>query len=165
MHDVTSTDYTEELTMSEDAATVEQSLTRLVHTYSDAVNRCDWDAFAACFAEDGVWTVGAPLSFAAQGRVAIRETVARRVGDLDIVLQMVGTVLLVEHDGDRARGRATIRELTGRDATAASEIMGLYEDELIRVDGHWYFQQRTFNVLTISSVPNVPRNYRDRSHR
>ena len=50
-------------------------------------------------------------------------------------------------DGDTAHGTWYQQEfLHGKDGIKRS-ITGKYEDDYVKVDGRWYFQQRIYDVL------------------
>jgi uncharacterized protein (TIGR02246 family) len=92
----------------------------------------DPDAFAALFAEDGVWvTAGEPIA----GRAAIRERAetGRRFRF------HLTTNPIVDLDGDRATGRwHALVALTSRDGEA-QWLAGRYVNEFVRTADGWRF--------------------------
>jgi hypothetical protein len=58
-----------------------QAIADLIHRYSDATTRADWDQLQAVFASDAVLEVTSPFDFRAEGAAHIR-TVMRvaRIG-------------------------------------------------------------------------------------
>jgi len=121
--------------------------TELVNRYGDAVNRRDWDAFGLTFTEAAEWHIGPPLDFAANGRDQIVDLLKSRLAGVDHVIMTIGTVVLLDSDGDRARGRATFSEQGKRTETEGVRMFGLYDDEIVHRDGAWSFTKRTFTML------------------
>jgi ketosteroid isomerase-like protein len=97
-----------------------------------AVAGDDPDAFAALFAEDGVWAAaGEPVV----GRAAIRE---RAVAGRRFRFHLAANPI-VDLDGDRATGRwHVLVALTGRDGEA-QWLAGRYVNELVRTPEGWRF--------------------------
>lgn len=123
--------------------------------YTDAVNRRDWPAYAACWAPDGVWTLGEPINGRHEGREAILAECRTTVESLAFFVQMPHAVV-VAVDGDRARARVTLNEvgLAGSDAAPfpGMNILALYEDELRRTaGGDWEFTRRDYRVVHFST--------------
>jgi hypothetical protein len=50
-----------------------QAIEDLIHRYSEAVTRADWDQHEAVFAPDAILEVASPFDFRAEGARAIRE--------------------------------------------------------------------------------------------
>jgi ketosteroid isomerase-like protein len=123
----------------------------LVARYLFAMDWNDFDAYADCFAEDGVLDYAMGLQ---QGREHIRAE-ARRFKE------NVGTIF-VRADGSPAKLRHVIAHMAIRiegdlawntgfwfemadDGPAGAPKMGSfghYEDELARIDGRWLFKRR-----------------------
>jgi hypothetical protein len=68
---------------------------------------------------------------------------------------MVGTVVAVEAGHERIRGRTTIHEVERLDAEHGLDVLGLYDDELVRLGGKWLFASRTLSLLAYSDVPSA----------
>src|SRR5512139_346160 len=123
----------------------------LMARYLFAMDYHDADAYAECFAEDGVldYAMGTTV-----GREAIRaEARAFRdnVGRIFVDWQGKPAKLrhLVQHkairvDGNRAWNTGLWWEMTnaGPEGTLKAESFGTYEDELVRVGGRWLFKRR-----------------------
>jgi hypothetical protein len=127
----------------------------LIDRYSYAVNERDWPAFESCFSEDGVWDVGKPFDFLAQGRSSIVEIARAKISEQDFVIQTPhATVIWL--DGDRARAHSTVREVVSAGGGATGiQMFGTYTDELIRSGGAWSFSRRVYRVTTIDLSPPV----------
>jgi uncharacterized protein (TIGR02246 family) len=130
-----------------DRAEIEDLMAR----YLFAMDYHDADAYAECFAEDGV------LDYAMgtlEGREAIRAE-ARVFADkiAEVFKDWQGNPAklrhLVQHkairiEGDRAWNTGLWWEMTngGPEGSLATPSFGTYEDELVRVDGRWMFKRR-----------------------
>jgi ketosteroid isomerase-like protein len=134
--------------MSEQAA-IQQVLNR----YTDGCNRQDWPQVMATFTEDGIWeAMGTPM----QGHAVIQAAMAGFLAQIDYFVQS-NAPAVIEVDGDRATARSTIREcgkFAGRDE--ALEVLGWYEDELVRGPAGWQFARRRFNTLGMHRFALLP---------
>lgn len=123
----------------------------LVARYLFAMDWNDYDAYAECFAEDGV------LDYAMgpqQGREHIRAEAKRfkeKVGTIFVThegkparLRHVITHKVLRIDGDRAWHTGFWFEMAddGPEGTLKMGSFGHYEDELARIDGQWLFTRR-----------------------
>jgi len=123
----------------------------LMARYLFAMDYHDADAYAECFAEDGV------LDYAMgtlEGREAIRAE-ARVFADkiAEVFKDWQGNPATLRHcvhqkairiDGDRAWNTGLWWEMTngGPEGRPATPSFGTYEDELVRVGGRWLFKRR-----------------------
>jgi hypothetical protein len=128
---------------------------RLANRYADAINRADFDDLAMCWAPNGTWQVPAPFSILQSGREQIQAHLTERRQTVHIVVMTVCTVLALEATEDRIVGRVTIEETGRRDAERGIHVFGLYDDELIKIDGQWHFLNRTLNLLAVDNSPTV----------
>lgn len=116
----------------------------LMLSYADAISRVHAEDYAKCWADEGaVWSIPwYPDIGTVEGKDNImaiwKEAMKTFAGDH---FQMwPGSI---EVDGDFARASAytselfVIGDIVHRDA-------GYYEDELVKVNGQWYFKKRTF---------------------
>ena len=135
------------MSYASDRAEIEDLMAR----YLFAMDYHDADAYAECFAEDGV------LDYAMgtlEGREALRAE-ARVFADkiAEVFKDWQGNPAklrhLVQHkairiEGDRAWNTGLWWEMTngGPEGSVATPSFGTYEDELVRVDGRWLFRRR-----------------------
>jgi ketosteroid isomerase-like protein len=130
---------------------IQQQLNR----YTDAVNRRDWTAFAAVYAEDAIWEGQGDLSMRFEGRDAITLGFVSIIEPMSMFVQM-NAPAVIEIDGDRAKARSTIHELGDVPVEGTRfELYGRYEDELVRHKGEWLFHHRRFVPVTrqVSPIP------------
>ena len=130
-----------------DRAEIEDLMAR----YLFAMDYHDADTYAECFTEDGEldWAMGV-----AKGREAIRaEALAfkERIGEIfkdssgaPAKLRHVVAHKAIRVEGDRAWNTGFWFEMTngGPDGSIALPSFGVYEDDLVRVDGRWLFKRR-----------------------
>jgi uncharacterized protein (TIGR02246 family) len=121
----------------------ELAIRDLVARYSDAVNRRDETAWAATWAEDGRWYLGAQAS---EGREKIVTTWRTLMGLFEFVAQLPAHGI-IEVDGDEATGRWTIQEIGRPKGGPGSSTIALYDDLYRRDAGDWRIVERRFQVL------------------
>jgi ketosteroid isomerase-like protein len=123
----------------------------LLARYLFAMDWHDADAYAECFAEDGVldYAMGTTV-----GREAIRaEATVFKQNIGRIFVDWQGNPAKLRHlvhqkalrvEGDRAWHTGLWWEMTngGPEGSVATPSFGIYEDELVRVDGRWLFARR-----------------------
>jgi hypothetical protein len=141
---------------AQDRAEIEELMAR----YLFAIDYSDWDAYVATFAEDGELEFAAGVS---KGREAIRETVTRFAQSIGrfyhtedgqpAILRHVILQSSIRVEGDRAWGRSLWLEMAnhGPGDTMKMGTYGIYEDEFVKVHGHWLIARR--NVLN-EFIPN-----------
>ena len=135
---------------AEDRAEIEDLMAR----YLFAIDYADWDSYVETFAPDGELTFASGTS---KGRDAIRAAVTSfdsRIGQFyhtedgkraklrHVILQSA-----IRVEGDHAWGRTLWVEMAnhGPGDTMKMGTYGLYEDEFVKLDGHWFIAKR--NVL------------------
>ena len=132
----------------------EAAILSLANKYTDAVNNRDWDRYRACWTDDAVWDLGAPVNQKKEGLEAIMTEVQRAVGAMDLFVQMNHAVTVLSIDGDTARARATLNEIghvkpENRELLNGAEglfILAIYTDDLRRTPDGWRYTRRTYQV-------------------
>ena len=132
----------------------EAAIVALANRYTDAVNNRDWVRYRACWTDDAVWDLGAPVNQKKEGVEAIMAEVQRAVGAMDLFVQMNHAVAVLSVDGDRASARATLNEIghvkpENRDllgGAAGMFILAIYTDDLRRTPEGWRYARRTYQV-------------------
>lgn len=132
---------------AQDRAQIEDLMAR----YLFAIDYFDWDAYVETFAEDGELEFASGTS---KGRDAIRAAVtsfSERIGQFyhteDGKAAKLRHVILqssIRVEGDRAWARSLWVEMAnhGPGDTMKMGTYGLYEDDLVKVDGQWLFARR-----------------------
>ena len=135
------------MSYASDRAEIEDLMAR----YLFAMDYHDADTYAGCFTEDGEldWAMGV-----AKGREAIRAEALgfkERIGEIfkdsqgaPAKLRHVVAHKAIRVDGDRAWNTGFWFEMTngGPGGSIALPSFGVYEDDLVRVDGRWLFKRR-----------------------
>ena len=122
------------------------AIRELIDRFCDAINERDWEAFAACFVEDGIWDVGPPISFRQEGKSQIFEFIRTGAGGLDCVIQTAHAVKITLN-GDTATARSTMREVIRAPDGSGMQIWGTYYDTLLRTMEGWRFKQRKLLLI------------------
>lgn len=133
---------------AEDRAAIEDLQAR----YMFALDFKDADTYASTFTPDGVLDYGPQV----KGRDAIKKMIgdmAKRASD-DAAKDTSGmwpsvgrhniSNIVIKIDGDHATGRAYWFHYSNNTPkrTATLDSFGNYEDEMVKVDGQWYFSKR-----------------------
>ena len=121
-----------------------------LNLYTEGAGRRNWEQVLATFLPDGIWEIPA-LGARHQGHAAIREAMTSFVKQMSYFVQINGPAI-IETDGDRATARSAIREC-GKfiDRNEALEVLGFYDDELVRLDSSWKFARRRFVLAGMHS--------------
>ena len=131
----------------------ELEIRSLADKFSDAANRKDGDLFQSLWAEDGVWKIGAPINLEFKGKENMGSSVVHMLGLWDFFVQLSGPGV-VYINGDKATARFYVNEIARKaDDKTGNYNLSMYEDELIKENGKWDFQQRIYNTI-YQEAPN-----------
>ena len=124
---------------------IEDRLTiRELHdSYCDAVLRTDPDDWGSLWTEDAVWSL---MGTEVVGRENIVKLWVGAMGRFDSV-SFLGIPGSLEITGDTATGRYQTHEIlveNGEPRVAG----GRYDDEFVKIDGHWFYSKRIFNLVS-----------------
>lgn len=137
-------------TYGNDRAEIEDLMAR----YLFAIDYFDWDAYVATFAPDGELTFASGTS---KGREAIRAAVTKFAEGIGRVYHTAdGKPAKLRHiilqssirvEGNHAWARSVWLEMANHGPNDEPKIgtYGLYEDEMVKINGQWLFSKR--NVL------------------
>ena len=119
------------------------AIAELHQTYADAVVRADASDWSKVWTEDAHWNL---MGMEVDGRDAIVALWQQAMGGLEAVsFHCIPSMTVV--DGDRAMGRCQTQEyMKVKDGTTRA-VGGLYEDEMIKREGQWYYTSRIFRVV------------------
>ena len=111
----------------------------LIARYNHALDAGDKEAYAATWAEDGVFELGAQETV--RGRAAIRDRFANAPPE-GVRIRHWTANPVIEGDGDRATLRLYVMTLRIDAHGRQVGFSGLYDDRLERVNGAWKFTHR-----------------------
>ncbi len=118
----------------------------LMDTYADAVCRADATAYAGCWADEGaIWSIPwYPAIGTIEGKENILATWTEAMKTFagDNFVMVPGSIHV---DGTSARVTAYTSEAYDIGETVFRD-RGYYEDTCIKVEGRWYFKERTFHL-------------------
>ena len=125
----------------------------LIHRYSDAVTRADWQQCEAVFSPDAIWE-SPILGQRYDTRAAFME-ILRATSKSDLLIQTPHSSVITLTDAHHAQATTTIHEFVSGTAVADSTIAetgtksnfvqyAIYFDDFARLDGRWKFTHRLF---------------------
>jgi uncharacterized protein (TIGR02246 family) len=134
--------------MTDDEAAIQQVLS----AYSVATSRGDDARVLELFTEDGVWSVPG-IGVHLEGLEQVRGGMAQIRSQFDYIVQVNGAAEITV-SGDNARAASVIRE-SGKyvDREVAVDILGIYEDDLVRTPDGWKFRRRLFDLQGMHDFP------------
>lgn len=142
----------------------ELAVRAVIERTSDALNHAEWKALDRFLTEDAVWEARPPVGVRMEGRAAIHAFLEKNAKAIDVLLISVTSTAVDIIPPDRARARSTMNELIRvRTTGTALQIVGTYFDELVRSDGGWRIERRTFQPRFEADVPVPSRVYIDGS--
>ncbi|MBF6603584.1 MAG: nuclear transport factor 2 family protein [Sphingorhabdus sp.] len=119
------------------------AIRELHDSYCDAVLRTDPDDWGSLWTEDAVWSL---MGTEVVGRENIVKLWVGAMGRFDSV-SFLGIPGSLEITGDTATGRYQTHEIlveNGEPRVAG----GRYDDEFVKIDGHWFYSKRIFNLVS-----------------
>lgn len=115
--------------------------------YAEAVSRGEIDEAVQVYAPNGF--LASPTTEDAVGPDAIAAVIKATTSDLELVFQTVH-LGLVHVDRDHAKARFPITEWARRRSDGRPiQFLGVYEDDLVRLDVGWRFSRRLLVPRTI----------------
>lgn len=128
----------------------DQAVRDVVAHLLDAVARGDVDAWVRCWHADGVWVL--PGVGEVRGAAALREKFATLRAEYELCVQEL-LFGWVDVAGDRATGRWYLRELERPRHGTGQELLGCYDDVMVRDGAGWRFARRQFWVMSREPRP------------
>lgn len=123
----------------------ELAIRSLAAAYTDAVNRRDGDGMAAVYAPDGMLhspAAGDPVVGIEKLRKRFKRLVEK---EREFLMQLTHSGV-VEIDGDRAMARWWFSEIKKPAGGPFEMILGVYQDEVVRLPEGWRFARRTVSA-------------------
>jgi len=123
------------------------AIRELVESYNDAVMRFDGEAWAANWRDDATWHL--PGAGPITGKANFYPVWQQAMSAFSFVgfFASAGPIVV---EGSKARGTWYQQEFLHQKDGVKRSITGKYDDEYVKVDGRWYFQQRVYQVLNAS---------------
>lgn len=118
------------------------AIRELYDAYADSGSRGDREGWLGCFAEDARWKTH---YFDLTGHQAIGakyDEIMADITDTTFFTQMGS----IEVEGDRARVRMQQSESLLNRSGGTYDLVGEYNDELVRRDGRWLFKHKIYLV-------------------
>jgi SnoaL-like domain len=133
----------------------EIAIQQTLNQYSEGASRADWKQVLGTFTSDGIWEIPA-LNARYQDHAVIQQVMAAFVGQMAYFVQ-INSPAIINVLGDTATARSVIREC-GKfaDRDEALEVLGRYEDELVRTPEGWRFKRRVFHAAGKHTFPLMP---------
>lgn len=131
------------------------AIRELIESYADAVFRVDADAWAALWAEDGVWTL---MGMEHQGRERIAGFWRQAMSNFSFT-GFFGSPAEIRVEGERATGRCYITEVLREKSTGnLHRNTGKYDDVYVKRNGRWLFARRDHQLLLneVQPAKSVP---------
>ena len=134
-----------------DEVAIQQTLNR----YSEGCSRADWKQVMSTFTAEATWEIpfmGARL----QTHAVIQKAMSDFVSQMAYFVQS-NSPAIIAVNGNRATARSVIREC-GKfaDRDEALEILGRYDDDLIRTADGWKFTRRVFDGIAQQRFALLP---------
>jgi hypothetical protein len=122
----------------------ELAITQLASRYNHSIDHKEAEAWADCFAEDGVLRVNGRVI--AGGRAALLAYI--RAKGADCATRHWTNNAVIDGDGDAARLRLYVKtyNVVGG-ALGAPYMLGEYDDTLVKLNGRWKFKLRDMRVV------------------
>ncbi|MCX7864139.1 MAG: nuclear transport factor 2 family protein [Novosphingobium sp.] len=119
------------------------AIRELYDTYADGGSRCCRETWLGCYADDARWR---SHYFDLQGIEAIAATFDRIMQGVAHakVFTQIGSI---EIEGDAAQVRMRQDECLFYEDGQTYELLGTYDDVLVRRDGRWRFKDRVYTVI------------------
>ena len=114
-----------------------------IEAYGDAVFRHDADAWIACWSQDAVWRMPG-LEVAGKAGIQAAWEGAMAAFTLAAFFSTPGSIRV---SGAAAEARVYTQEALILSDGGTRQIIGAYDDRLIRVQGAWLFSARTYAIL------------------
>ena len=146
----------DEKTIEETASYI--AIQRLLAGYADAVNRRAWSEFSELFLEDAKIdiTPSKPPPLELVGPEALGRFIDGAIERFEFFqFVFLNSRLSIRLDEETARGRNFMCEYRQDKSSGLwTQVFGVYHDRYRRIEGRWWFEQRTFNALASQGGDN-----------
>lgn len=133
----------------------ERAIRDLVSRFANSCSPPNYDAFSKLWApgregQQPVWTLTEPFPMSASGIDEIMGMLVRLLKPRNFFVQLVHSGV-IEIDGDRASGRWIMREVAKGPGETYYNNFAIYEDEMEKTGGNWYFTRRDYKYMFLDS--------------
>ena len=129
-----------------------QEIVGLSNAFTDAAGQKDKELFRSLWAEDGEWIIGPPIGKTFKGRDSIADAFEHLIGSWEFFVQLnSGYNVDLNPDGKTATANFYLNEIA-RGAGTSNFNLANYQDEVVKIDGRWYFQKRNYNVIYLDTT-------------
>lgn len=135
-----------------------QAILSLANAFADAANRVDAALFASVWRPDAHWKIGPPIDKSFEGREAIVGAFEHLLASWDFFVQL-STSYRITLRGDEATASFYVNEIARSNEGRGNYNLAQYRDELVKVDGQWYFQHRSYRVIYLDESPMVGKSF------
>ena len=122
----------------------ELAIRQLVSRYADGVNRYDAQTWKSTWAEQGQWQLREGQCL--RGPDEIVKFWCSVMDSLEFAI-MIPSSGQIKIDGKTATGRWYMQETVVEREGRGAEIVGVYNDHYIKINGSWLFQSRQYHML------------------
>ena len=124
-----------------------QLIRELLGAYSDATFQRDMNAWLACYADDGVWVM---LGKEIKGKAALQKQWTKLWSTIERMafFTEIGAISVT---GDHATARSYCREIVHYQNGTVIKVVGVYRDELVRINDAWLFARRDYQLFSHES--------------
>ena len=131
------------------------AIQQLIARYIESASSGNIDGVGSTFADDGVWEVPA-FPMRVVGPEAIKAKISELLQPMEYLVQL-GAPASITVNGDRATARSAMREgCKFKGKNVAAEILGVYDDDLVRTAQGWKFARRTFEMSCFNTYDVHP---------
>jgi ketosteroid isomerase-like protein len=142
------------MSIDEQAGTARRlEIRELLDRYHAAVNTRDFALLNTLFAKQAVWEVGPPVNLHVEGRDAIVQAIRQSVERQEFLVQINSAVVIDLRDSNHASAHSTIVEFGREPGGKGMQVVGFYDDELVREDGAWKYARHAMRVQFMNDAP------------
>jgi ketosteroid isomerase-like protein len=133
----------------------EFEIQQVLNTYSVTASLGQIDAMAATYTADGIWEVP-DIGLRCEGHAAIKAAGEGVTATIEYFIQL-NSPAIIKVNGDRATAQSMIRECGKyKGKQVALEVLGMYQDELVRTADGWRFATRKFTAKGMHDFQIAP---------
>lgn len=140
----------------------EAAVRQTIASFSDAVGRDDRPAFHALWTENCVWEIGEPYLLVGRGIGEIAPMLDRLMVGWEFFVQLThSSAVDIADDLEHATARSEIREFARQtDQSRSYDNFAIYDDALVKVDGHWRFARRSYHYIWVDDTRITGHGYK-----